>query len=151
VRVLCEQKQIGSDVLSDVMYMPPEAVMKWISDPTSQLSELALLLTLVYLDVPLTDIAELVHARHDYDTLGRRLAENRSTYAVQTRQMEQPTRTASRNVPALETISRRLALILRNGQELSPVLKHELARIVDDLEHYHIRMSVNLESIMSSL
>jgi hypothetical protein len=48
VRVLCEQKQIGVDVLSDVMCMPPAAVMKWISDPTSQLSELALLLALVY-------------------------------------------------------------------------------------------------------
>jgi transcriptional regulator with XRE-family HTH domain len=151
VRVMCEQKQIGVDVLSDVMYMPSGALVKWISDPTSQLSELALLLALVYLDVPLTDIAELVHATHDHDMLGRRLAEDRAAYAAQLRQREHSTRSASRRVPALETISRRLAVIVRNSQELPPVLKHELARIVDDLDHYHTRMSVGLESMMSSL
>jgi hypothetical protein len=42
-------------------------------------------------------------------------------------------------------------VIVRNSQELPPVLKHELARIVDDLDHYHTRMSVGLESMMSSL
>jgi len=150
MHVLCEQKQIGIDVLSDVMQMPRAILTRWFSDPAAQISEMALLLALVYLDVPLTDIANIVHATTNHEALGRRLAENRA-HVVQAQQMEQTPRTVSRNVPALEAISRRLTLILHNGQELSPILRYELRRIVDDLDHYHIRMSVNLESIMSSL
>jgi hypothetical protein len=48
-------------------------------------------------------------------------------------------------VPALESISRRLAVVVRNSQDLSPALRYELTRIVDDLDHYHMRMSVSLE------
>jgi hypothetical protein len=151
VRVLCAQKRIGIDVLADVMWLPPEALTRWIADSAAPLSGQALLLALVYLDVPLTDIAEIVHATSNHEALGRRLAEERSAYAVEAPQDEHPTRTASRNVPALESISRRLAVMLRNGQDLPPVLKHELTRIIDDLDHYHTRMSVGLESFMASL
>jgi DNA-binding XRE family transcriptional regulator len=120
VRALCEQKQIGIDVLSDVMQVPRATLTRWFSDPAAQVSEMALLLALVYLDVPLTDIANIVHATTNHEALGRRLAENRA-HAMQAQQMEHMPRTVSRNVPALEAISRRLVFILHNGQELSPI------------------------------
>jgi transcriptional regulator with XRE-family HTH domain len=78
VHVLCEQKQIGIDVLSDVMQMPRVILTRWFSDPAAQISKMALLLALVYLDVPLTDIATIVHATTNHEALGRRLAENRA-------------------------------------------------------------------------
>ena len=64
-------------------------------------------------------------------------------------QNEDSARSSNWNVPALEVIVRRLTALLRNSQELSPVLRYELSRIVDDLDRYHTRASVGLENIMS--
>jgi hypothetical protein len=110
-----------------------------------------LLLALVYLDVPLADLADIVHATSNHEALGRRLAEDRSAYVVQMEQNEDSASTSNWIVPALEVILRRLRVLLRNSQELSPVLRHELSRIIEDLDHYKTRASVGLENIMSRL
>jgi DNA-binding XRE family transcriptional regulator len=151
VCVLCEQKQVGIDVLAAVMRIPPTMASKWMANPSSQLPELALLLALVYLDVPLADLADVVHATSNHETLGRRLAEDRGAYIVQMEQNEQWAPASKWSIPALEIILRRLRVLLRNSQEQSPVLRHELSRIIDDLDHYHTRASVGLENIMTSL
>jgi DNA-binding XRE family transcriptional regulator len=151
VRVLSEQKQVEIDILAAVMGITPAVLSKWMAHPASQLPELALLLALVYLDVPLADLADIVHATSNHEALGRRLAEDRSAYVVQMEQNEDSAPTSNWSVPALEVILRRLRVLLRNSQELSPVLRHELSRIIDDLDHYKTRASVGLENIMSRL
>jgi DNA-binding XRE family transcriptional regulator len=60
VRVLCVQKRVEVDILSDVTGIAPAAVTAWMDDPAAHLSELALLLVLIYLDAPLADLAELL-------------------------------------------------------------------------------------------
>jgi DNA-binding XRE family transcriptional regulator len=149
IRVLCERKQIEVDVLADVMRTPASLVSRWRDDPTVQLSELALLMALVYLEVPLTDIADIVRATKNHETLGRQRAEERSVYVTQIQQTAYARSRSSWSVPALEAIVRRLTVLVRNSQELSPVFRHELLRIVDDLEHYHTRASVGVENIMA--
>src|SRR5262245_15572046 len=126
VRVLCERKQIGVDVLADAMRTPAALVSRWRNDPTVQLSELALLIALVYLDVPLADIADIIRATTNHETLRRQRAEERSAYVAQIQQTTYARSRSSWSVPALEAIVRRLSVLVRNSQELSPVFRYEL-------------------------
>jgi transcriptional regulator with XRE-family HTH domain len=135
---LAEQKQIPPAVLAEVMRTKPPEFTNGGLDAVQFTSELPLLRALIYLDAPLADLAEILGASSGHEAIGRRLAEERTAFAIRLQQANQREQTELRAVPSLDVLVGRMRAIVQNSPELSTILKHELSRMVAELERYRV-------------
>jgi hypothetical protein len=148
IRGLAEQKQISPAVLAEVMRTQPPSSTNGGRDAVQLLSELPLLRALIYLDAPLADLAEIMRASSGQEGIGRRLAEERTAFSVRLQQAGQREQTELRVVPSLDVLVRRMRAIVQNSPELSTILKHELSRMVAELERYRVYVADAVGSLL---
>jgi transcriptional regulator with XRE-family HTH domain len=136
---LASYQRIPLETLADLMHAPIGSLHSVESNarPSTRLPDLSLLLGLLALDVPLTDVQAIVEADLEHDRIGRQMASQRASVAAST--LAEPAVTGPpHSYPLIDSALRRLSLLQRNGQELPAVLRHELARAIRDLEQFQI-------------
>ena len=135
VRVLATYKHVSRSAIDEVTQaalglgtndgMTPDAI-----------SPYALLRALVVLDAPLADLAAIIRAPHDHETIGRQLAETRGALAVAVEQARQSSEGETQPIPSLDAVVARVAAMVRANADLPAMVKHELARVEADLRRY---------------
>jgi transcriptional regulator with XRE-family HTH domain len=135
MRVLAERKHISPTVLEETTHISFPAYSNGPADIDVS-SAFALLLGLIYLDPPLTDLAPIVRASSEHEAIARELAEARGTFGNEMSQIHPHEQSERHNLPNFDTIVSRVSTILRYSQDLPTVLKHELLRVEADLKHY---------------
>jgi transcriptional regulator with XRE-family HTH domain len=127
---LAHHHEIALATIAEVMGTTVESI-KQASVGASMLPDLAILLGLIAVNVPLADITPIVQATHSHQQLGRQLADDRAALVLQTSAIPPATQEMGRGYPILETILRRLAVIQSNSE---PVLRLEVAAVIADIE-----------------
>jgi transcriptional regulator with XRE-family HTH domain len=135
IRVLAERKRVAAVALDEVTHSTLASGAN--SDGETDItSPYALLLALIYLDAPLADLAPIVRAAGGHEALGRQLAESRGALSVAIEQAEQHGPVEKLRIPAIDAVVTRVSTILRSGENLPGMLRHELARVEADLKRY---------------
>jgi len=88
-----------------------------------------------------------VRASSGHEGIGRWLAEERTAFALRL-QAGQREQTELRAVPSLDVLVRRMRAIVQNSPELSTILKHELSRMVAELERYRVYVADAIGSLL---
>jgi transcriptional regulator with XRE-family HTH domain len=135
VRVLAERKRMPLVVPVEATHILSPACSNDFKDVDIS-SAFALLLALIELDPPLTDLAPIVRASSEHEAIARELAEARGTFGNEISQIHSYEQIEQHNLPSFDTIVSRVSAILRYSQDLPTVLKHELLRVEADLKHY---------------
>jgi transcriptional regulator with XRE-family HTH domain len=138
VRVLAERRHIPSTVLSEVIHASSSVPGGRRDEAESPPSELALLRALIYLDAPLADLIAIVQATSGHEAIGRQHAEERDMVVARVQETGQQELLEFRPVPSLDVVVSRLHAIVRHRPELPPILKHELSRLVAEIERYRV-------------
>lgn len=139
VSTLAASKKIPVAVLAEV-------TGTWFShvDGTSEarqlIPDIAWLLALQYLDAPLADLVPLFHATNDHVAIGRQLAEARGTFVNQMEHVQPYEHGERQNVPSLDGVLYRLSGLLRYGNDLPAVMRHELTQIEAELKRYRSKL-----------
>lgn len=148
VRVLCERTQLALPALAEAMRIPPTTLSAWVgADTPAPLPALALLLALIHLDVPLTDLAPIVHATDDPAAQARQCAVTRGTLITRLREVNAQAPPAADSPLAIDAILGRLTALLQQYLTLPQIVRNELFRICVDLERYRVLLSLAIRSI----
>jgi transcriptional regulator with XRE-family HTH domain len=146
VQALAERKQVAPPVLGEVMQTSfAESVQGTAT--TDALSVYALLLALMYLDAPLTDLAPIARAATDHEALGRELAEARGAFALEMQRAQQNGQAEPHAVPSLDVVVARITALIRYSSDLPTMVKHELSRVEADLKRYRALLSLAVSYI----
>jgi transcriptional regulator with XRE-family HTH domain len=149
IRGLAERKQVSPTVLAEIMHTQPPDAANGDDRAAGQFTpELSLLRALIYLDAPLADVAEILRGSSDHEAIGRRLAEERTAFAMRLQEAHQREQAELRAVPSLNVVMRRMRTIVQNSPELSAMLKHELSRLIADLERYRAYVANAVDSLL---
>jgi hypothetical protein len=141
VRVLAERKHVGPTALDDFAYSPLMIGANGTGD-VNAISTYAILLALIYLEAPLADLAPIVRAASNHESIGRQLAEQRGAFTGQLDQVQSHEQPERHSIPAIDATLYRVSTILRYSQGLPTVLKHELSRVEADLRRYRALLSL---------
>jgi len=114
---------------------------------TDALSVYALLLALMYLDAPITDLAPIARATTDHEALGRELAEARGAFALAMQHARQNGQVEPPAVPSLDVVVTRITALVRYSSDLPTLVKHELSRVEADLRRYRALLSLAVSHI----
>jgi transcriptional regulator with XRE-family HTH domain len=148
VRALAERKQVPAAVLDDV------ARASFAEGPlgaaaSDAISAYGLLLALMYLDAPLTDLAPIARAATDHEALGRQLAEARGAFVLEMQHAQQNGQVEPHAVPSLDVVVARIAALIRYSSDLPTMVKHELSRVEADLRRYRALIARAVGNIMA--
>jgi transcriptional regulator with XRE-family HTH domain len=148
VRALAERKQVPTAVLDDVARasFAEGALGAAASDA---ISAYGLLLALMYLDAPLTDLAPIARAATDHEALGRQLAEARGAFVLEMQHAQQNGQVEPHAVPSLDVVVARIAALIRYSSDLPTMVKHELSRVEADLRRYRALIARAVGNIMA--
>lgn len=138
VQVLAERKHVSTIALMEVMLASSSIPTHCRNGAESPPSELALLRALIYLDAPLVDLVVLVQATSGHETIGRERAEERDMFAARVQETGQHELPEFRPVPSLDIVVSRMRAIVQHRPELPPILKHELSRLIAEIERYRV-------------
>src|SRR5262249_11586013 len=116
---------------------------------TDALSGYALLLALLYLDAPITDLAPIARAATDHEALGRELAEARGAFALEMQHAQQNGQVEPYAVPSLDVVVARITALIRYSSDLPTMVKHELSRVEADLRRYRALIARAVGNIMA--
>jgi transcriptional regulator with XRE-family HTH domain len=133
IQRLAECKHLPVDTLVDAPTAGDDLSSTDTGHPSSAF---AVLLALIALDAPLADLAPLVRASSDHETVGRQMAEARDAFTAHMQQVPAPDHPDQHSIPILDASLYRLATILRYRHDLPVLLHHELARIEADLKRH---------------
>ncbi len=117
VQALAERKQVPPAVLSEVMHISFADNAQGTAT-TDALSVYALLLALMYLDAPITDLAPIARAATDHEALGRELAEARGAFALAMQHARQNGQVEPPAVPSLDVVVTRITALVRYSSDL---------------------------------
>jgi transcriptional regulator with XRE-family HTH domain len=148
VRALAERKQVTPAVLGEVMHAS-FADNAYETGTTDALSVYALLLALMYLDAPVTDLAPIVRAATDHEALGSQLAEARGAFALEMQHAQQNGQVEPYAVPSLDVVVARITALIRYSSDLPTMVKHELSRVEADLRRYRALIARAVGNIMA--
>ncbi len=148
VRALAERKQVPPAVLGEVMHTSFADNTHGTAD-TDALSVYALLLALMYLAAPLTDLAPIARAVTDHEALGRELAEARGAFALEMQHAQQNGQVEPYAVPSLDVVVARITALIRYSSDLPTMVKHELSRVEADLRRYRALIARAVGNIMA--
>jgi len=148
VRALAERKQVPAAVLDEVARASLAENVHGAAD-SDALSVYALLLALMYLDAPLTDLAPIARAATDHEALGRELAEARGAFALEMQHAQQNGQVEPHAVPSLDVVVARITALIRYSSDLPTMVKHELSRVEADLRRYRALIARAVGNIMA--
>ena len=141
VRSLAERKQVPPAVLDDIAHASLAEGAPGATD-ADKISAYALLLALIYLDAPLTDLGTIARAAADHEALGRELAEARGAFAREMHQAQQNGQAEPYAVPSLDVVVARITALVRYSSDLPTMVKHELLRVEADLKRFRALLSL---------
>jgi transcriptional regulator with XRE-family HTH domain len=147
-RTLAERKQVSAAVLDDVACASLAEDVHGPADADA-ISVYALLLALMYLDAPLTDLASITRAATDHDALGRQLAEARGAFVLEMQHAQQNGQVEPHAVPSLDVVVARITALIRYSSDLPTMVKHELSRVEADLRRYRALIARAVGNIMA--
>jgi transcriptional regulator with XRE-family HTH domain len=148
VRALAERKQVLPTVLGEVMHLSFADDADGAVD-SDAISAYALLLALMYLDVPLTDLTPIARAATDHEALGRQLAEARGAFVLEMQHAQQNGQVEPHAVPSLDVVVARITALIRYSSDLPTMVKHELSRAEADLRRYRALIARAVGNIMA--
>jgi transcriptional regulator with XRE-family HTH domain len=148
VRALAERKQVPPAVLDDVA-CASLAEGAHGSAGSDAISAHALLLALMYLDAPITDLAPIARAATDHEALGRELAEARGAFALEMQHAQANGQVEPYAVPSLDVVVARITALIRYSSDLPTMVKHELSRVEADLRRYRALIARAVGNIMA--
>jgi transcriptional regulator with XRE-family HTH domain len=148
VRALAERKQVPPAVLGEVTHAS-FADNAQGTGTTDALPIYALLLALMYLDAPITDLAPIARAATDHEALGRELAEARGAFALEMQHAQQNGQVEPLAVPSLDVVVARITALIRYSSDLPTMVKHELSRVEADLRRYRALIARAVGNIMA--
>jgi transcriptional regulator with XRE-family HTH domain len=148
VWALAERKQVPPAVLDDVARASLAEGAPGAADADA-ISPYALLLALMFLDAPITDLAPIARAATDHVALGRELAEARGAFALEMQHAQQNGQVEPHAVPSLDVVVARITALIRYSSDLPTMVKHELSRVEADLRRYRALIARAVGNIMA--
>lgn len=148
VEALAERKQVSPPVLGEVMHTS-FADNAYETATTDALSVYALLLALMYLDAPITDLTPIARATTDHEALGRKLAEARGAFALEMQHAQQHGQSEPYAVPSLDVVVARITALIRYSSDLPTMVRYELSRVEADLRRYRALIARAVGNIMA--
>ena len=148
VRALAERKHVPPAVLDDVARASLAQGAPGAAD-SDAISAYGLLLALMYLDAPLTDLTPIARAATDHESLGRQLAEARGAFVLEMQHAQQNGQVEPLAVPSLDVVVARITALIRYSSDLPTMVKHELSRVDADLRRYRALIARAVGNIMA--